>query len=195
MSSWRLCRIEHGRYRNIPAEASLCPHCDLNKVETEIHFLLECPKYQNLRNDFYNECSENIKNYWQLYKENKFIWIMSNETPLIVQRLATYISKCFQHRGSQSQYTVNLFISYFWCVNCALYIIFFQCYILHTCQTLILFLNKYHIIMSLLWRRNVTWTSCGCHRSQRRDSFVLKTPDVRRSFLYSSMQREISGQG
>jgi hypothetical protein len=43
--------IELGRYRNTPAEARLCPHCDLNKVDTEIHFLLECPKYQNLRND------------------------------------------------------------------------------------------------------------------------------------------------
>jgi hypothetical protein len=92
--------IEQGRYINIPAEARLCPHCDQNKVENEIHFLLECPKYQNLRNYFYKECSENIcKNYWQLSNENKYIWIMSNETPKTGQRLATYISKCFQHRG------------------------------------------------------------------------------------------------
>jgi hypothetical protein len=41
--------------------------CALNKVETEIHFLLECPKYQNLRNYFNKKRSENIcKNYWQL---------------------------------------------------------------------------------------------------------------------------------
>jgi hypothetical protein len=37
--------IEQGRSRNIPAEARLCSHCDLNKVETEIHFLVECPTF------------------------------------------------------------------------------------------------------------------------------------------------------
>jgi hypothetical protein len=50
-------------------------------------------EYQNLRNDFHKECSENIcKNYWELglSNGNKFIWIISNETPL-VQRLATYV--------------------------------------------------------------------------------------------------------
>jgi hypothetical protein len=99
------------------AEARLCPHCDLNKVETEIHFLLKCQQYQNLINDFYKQCSENIcENYWQLSNENKLIWIMSNETPLIVQRPAVDF-KMFQTWGQQSQWTVNLFQFFFCCIN------------------------------------------------------------------------------
>ncbi len=39
--------IETGRHRQtwLPPEQRLCSHCDLNQIETELHFLTECPKY------------------------------------------------------------------------------------------------------------------------------------------------------
>ena len=40
--------IETGRYNKIPKELRLCPLC-LKTVETEIHFLVECPVYTNMR--------------------------------------------------------------------------------------------------------------------------------------------------
>ena len=33
-----------GRHKNIPKELRFCPFC-MNTIETEIHFLLECPTY------------------------------------------------------------------------------------------------------------------------------------------------------
>ena len=40
--------IEKGRHRGIVAEQRFCPFCKSN-VENEIHFLLECPIYKELR--------------------------------------------------------------------------------------------------------------------------------------------------
>jgi len=41
--------IECGRYRNIPISEGLCKMCNLGKTEDEIHFMLECPKYDTIK--------------------------------------------------------------------------------------------------------------------------------------------------
>ncbi len=57
-------RIETGRHERItningkkvilPRNQRLCTYCNLNTIENEIHFLLECPIYQNYRKDIYD---------------------------------------------------------------------------------------------------------------------------------------------
>ena len=42
--------IEKGRYNGIPKELRFCPFCP-KRVETEVHFLIECPLYQNIRDE------------------------------------------------------------------------------------------------------------------------------------------------
>ena len=37
--------IERGRYKNINPENRLCKNCQMQNIEDEIHFLIECPKY------------------------------------------------------------------------------------------------------------------------------------------------------
>ena len=44
--------IETGRFDKIPPEARLCYHCR-DKVEDEQHFLVECPKYAQERQELY----------------------------------------------------------------------------------------------------------------------------------------------
>ena len=46
-------QIETGRYRGIPKEERLCQHCDLRVIEDEMHLLLYCSKYKDLRKGFY----------------------------------------------------------------------------------------------------------------------------------------------
>ena len=41
--------IEVGRFHNILEENRLCEFCDLHEIENESHFLLYCPKYEDLR--------------------------------------------------------------------------------------------------------------------------------------------------
>ena len=44
---------ETGRYNQTLCDKRLCPVCDSNEIEDEIHFLCECQKYFTLRNEFF----------------------------------------------------------------------------------------------------------------------------------------------
>ena len=44
-------RIETGRHIGTPREERLCQLCDMNKVENETHFILECPTYDPIRRE------------------------------------------------------------------------------------------------------------------------------------------------
>ena len=48
MCSSHKLHIERGRHLNIPREERLCQLCDMNKVEDEEHFILECPTYNQI---------------------------------------------------------------------------------------------------------------------------------------------------
>ena len=47
-------RIETGRYERLPVNERICFMCE-NKIETEEHVLIECPLYDDLRNELF-EC-------------------------------------------------------------------------------------------------------------------------------------------
>ena len=42
-------RVETGRFQNERIEERLCVFCEQNKTEDEIHFLLDCDMYKNVR--------------------------------------------------------------------------------------------------------------------------------------------------
>ena len=44
--------IETGRHKQLKIEERICKSCHLRKIEDEIHFLLECPAYDNIREEF-----------------------------------------------------------------------------------------------------------------------------------------------
>ena len=44
--------IEMGRHSNIPRELRFCKVCNMQQTESEYHFLLECPAYNDLRVKF-----------------------------------------------------------------------------------------------------------------------------------------------
>ena len=49
--------IEHGRYQidHLPRENRLCPLCNSNQVEDEIHFFFQCITYSVQRQAFINQ--------------------------------------------------------------------------------------------------------------------------------------------
>jgi hypothetical protein len=68
-------------------ENAFSPKIGQSKHFLFIHFLIDCPQYNSLRQEFFMFISENNKNFAALSSENKFIWLLSNEDPVICQKL------------------------------------------------------------------------------------------------------------
>ena len=43
--------IELGRYQTIPRDQRLCKQCTQNHIENELHFIIYCPKFDQIRHD------------------------------------------------------------------------------------------------------------------------------------------------
>ena len=65
-------RIETGRYDNTPIENRLCTMCDMNVVENEFHFVIECTRYRDYRNELYNRASFVINDLENMTSADKF---------------------------------------------------------------------------------------------------------------------------
>jgi hypothetical protein len=74
-----------------------CKMCTLDIMEDEFHMVAECPRYQNLR-DKLMECTTETPNVNRLDKENKTIWLMTNENKAVCKSLGKYTYECFRAR-------------------------------------------------------------------------------------------------
>ena len=98
--------IEKLRYivPRIKPEDRLCDNCNSKEVENEIHFLLICNKYEQIRNKFITKIKlkytnidfDNFDNY------TKFIWLMGNVDPYVITLLAEYITTCLKCRHNHT---------------------------------------------------------------------------------------------
>jgi len=101
-------RIETGRYevtmnqRGIPVKFRVCQCCNLNKVEDEIHFLLECPLYITLRNCLFDVCKTFLKEKFYNFDVQNipdvcacFSLIMSSKEQHVVHAVASFVWKAF----------------------------------------------------------------------------------------------------
>ena len=76
--------VEEARYNGIDFADRRCIYCDMNCIENECHFLLECLLYEEIRHEhliFLNS---------DRYRQNhdKFVKIMSSKNPQTLQNLA-----------------------------------------------------------------------------------------------------------
>ena len=88
-------KIETGRYTNIPKEFRLCIFCEKNEIEDEIHFLFECPFYNDVRLKFWPNFNSSCSNFGQLENVDKLGKMMSNE---LVKISSLYVYECFLKR-------------------------------------------------------------------------------------------------
>ncbi len=65
-------RIETGRFRNLAVGDRICTFCNLNEIESEIHFCFVCPVYVSLRLLFYNSIDRLCPEFINLDYANKF---------------------------------------------------------------------------------------------------------------------------
>jgi len=103
-----MLRIETGRYEangicgshGIPVNMRVCLFCSLSKVEDEIHFLLECPLYLDLRRRLLSVAEDSLK-LSSLSIEGKFQAIMSSRCELVCKALGEFVWAAFLRRRRQ----------------------------------------------------------------------------------------------
>ena len=96
-------KIETGRYNSnncyIKAEDRKCIQCDTNSMEDEFHFLIDCDKYESLRNDLFSKCETKNKHFNKYDKHDKFLWILTNEDIELLNYLGDFIVKANKVRN------------------------------------------------------------------------------------------------
>ncbi len=75
-----------------------CVYCDMQIVENEFNFLLECPLYINEMNCLLQICQLEIESFGNLHPEDKFIEIMQNKKEIIIASRGKYIYNCMIKR-------------------------------------------------------------------------------------------------
>ena len=85
--------IEKGRHMGMKSAERMCPFC-MDKVEDELHFLLDCHVYNQIRGLLLREVG--VRSYFFKYfrREHKFKYLMTNFS----SEVADVIYKCFELR-------------------------------------------------------------------------------------------------
>ena len=97
-----MCEI--GRYCNIPYEQRLCCLCEMNKVESEHHFILECSYYSDLRNQLPNQLTKDSG----CHSVRPLYSLLSSSDPAVQTQLATFLFKALEkHKQSKAYISLN----------------------------------------------------------------------------------------
>ena len=111
-SAHKLC-IETGRFngRNqyVPPQLRTCSRCDKMVTEDEMHFMIDCPRYRDLREELFHSISVTNPQFASYNGHQKFIWLLTSENMCEIKLTATYLLKAFKRRnGNDDQLVVSL---------------------------------------------------------------------------------------
>ena len=81
--------IETGRHENIQQANRRCSFCPEN-IENEVHFLIHCPVYSNLRLSMLEEIEKTIIGFYYPNDENSFFWFLLCN-PIIAHITAKFV--------------------------------------------------------------------------------------------------------
>ena len=89
--------IELGRHKKLSVEERVCKKCNNNAVEDEIHFLCECPMYDDLRKLYFNFDSTNPP----IDKTLLFKQVLTNDSAENTRVLGKFLKEAFLRRKSE----------------------------------------------------------------------------------------------
>ena len=73
-------------------------------MEDEFHFVIECPIYKKERLNLLEYIDEHFKNLAELQVFDKFIWLMSQEDPLCILKVAKFPQKANDMTQKETQH-------------------------------------------------------------------------------------------
>ena len=86
---YKVIKDSAGNYRKQKPEERLCTLCSTNATEDEIHFLLDCPCYDPIRQDLFNSVTLKNENFLNLPKLEQFKYLMESCANLVAKYLCT----------------------------------------------------------------------------------------------------------
>ena len=86
--------IEEGRFRNSERNVRLCTKCNMQTIENEYHFLMACPLYSEIRNEFLLRC------YCVWPTQQKFINLMTSTQQSILRKSSKFVYCAYELRNS-----------------------------------------------------------------------------------------------
>ena len=94
--------IEKGRYKKawLPRDQRICGHCTTGEVETEMHFLLHCPKYEEIRQQYFSIFAKKVPNFSFQNDNEKLAHILGEIQNCNVA--AKYVAECHTLRDSEN---------------------------------------------------------------------------------------------
>ena len=102
-----LLEIEKGRWKHVSVEKRICTQCDSKKVEDEVHFLLICSRYKDLRLKLFAIILNISKGKWNLANIpiNQQFMLLVNGTgdqyePHILNAFQAYLVKFKNQRST-----------------------------------------------------------------------------------------------
>ena len=90
-------KVETGRYEKIPLKDRICTHCSDNEIENEMHVLLHCRLYNDLRYELFQHINALDENFSQLPPLTQFCTIMTTGSCQFI--LAKYLYKLMKRRA------------------------------------------------------------------------------------------------
>ena len=89
------CQIDH-----LPREHRLCPLCNSNQVEDEIHFFFRCNKYSVQRQAFINQINRIISDFDKKSSPESIKLIMNLKEHHVNKLVMKFIFSCMKIRDS-----------------------------------------------------------------------------------------------
>ena len=87
--------IETGRFKKVPKEQRFCPFC-VNIVESEVHFLINCPTYQPLRTKLLQPIINTLPTFKYYTEVEMFLYILSDK---YIKTTPKFIQNCMDLRS------------------------------------------------------------------------------------------------
>ena len=91
--------IEKGRHLSLDSKDRLCQHCNLNEVEDEFHFIMNCTLYNDLRMKLFADIGESF-DINNMLDNDIFILIMSVNEHDSILPVANFIKSAFDRRSN-----------------------------------------------------------------------------------------------
>ena len=92
--------IESGRWTNTERKHRLCTQCTLSKIEDEMHFIFDCPKYSDIRKTTFTPINDNVginlNNEYNRINNQKTLFTSDNLSAL--NTFGKYVKKAFEMR-------------------------------------------------------------------------------------------------